>query len=313
MIEELIRKTADDDEDAAEELTAIAAADPQRLVPHHHLMLDLDVLWPATLYRGAGADVVSRVVERVDGGQIPVQLNNLLLVLAHTGHPLAEQAMRRWEIAPPVGSDALHLGPLRYAEQAGWTVGPDGSRRSLCGDVAYEWHLRPSTPAADGGTCPWCTSPLWTAADLPDAGDALAHTGWPGRLVVRTCHFCACYTTLYSAVAPDGGSTWWTGNTRPDYIGRDAGPEDPPALLPVMGPQRQSPFQASAWNDGGSTLGGHPEWIQDADHPACPSCGEPMDYIGMLYGGDFDEFGEGAYYLHLHAPCGFAAVNYQQS
>ncbi|MFE9657850.1 hypothetical protein [Micromonospora sp. NPDC006431] len=29
--------------------------------------------------------------------------------------------------------------------------------------------------------------------------------------------------------------------------------------------------------------------------------------------GDLDEFGEGAYYLHLHQPCGFAAVNYQQS
>ena len=28
---------------------------------------------------------------------------------------------------------------------------------------------------------------------------------------------------------------------------------------------------------------------------------------------DLYDIGDGAYYLHLHQPCGFAAVNYQQS
>lgn len=315
-VEELVEATSGDT-DAVEQLAGIANADPGRLTPHLDRLLDLDVLWPPTLYRAAGTDLVRRVVARVDGGETPGDLNGLLLILAHSGHPLAEAAMRRWDTRPPAGADGLHVGPLAYAPEGGWTASPDGSRRQLCGDAAYEWLLRDAARSVDAPACPWCASPLWIAADVDTAeaavGAALAHTGWSGRLVLRTCHFCACYTTLYSQVTPEGGSTWWAGNTRPSYLGDAGEPEQPPTLTPVTGPARPGPFQASAWDSGGSTLGGRPEWIQDAEHPDCPGCGQVMDYVGLLGGRDLDEFGEGAYYLHLHRPCAFAAVNYQQS
>ncbi|WP_030334693.1 hypothetical protein [Micromonospora parva] len=64
---------------------------------------------------------------------------------------------------------------------------------------------------------------------------------------------------------------------------------------------------------GASTLSGWPDWIQDAEHADCPGCGQPMDYVGLIGGAELDDYGEGAYYLHLRQPCGFAAVNYQQS
>ncbi|MEU5725876.1 hypothetical protein [Micromonospora sp. NPDC047738] len=317
MIEDLIRRTAAEEDDAIEELCAIADTDPRRLTPHHGLLLDLDVLWPGKLYRAAGADVVRRVIDQIDGGRTPDRLNHLLLVLAHSAHPLAESAMRRWSTQPPPGVDKLHVGPLRYAQEGGWVVGPDGNRRDLCGETAYRWVMRETSRRVERSHCPWCASPLWTAADLdtadPATGAAMAHTGWSGRLVIETCHFCACYTTLYSRVTPAGAAAWWAGNTRPSYLPDAAEPEDPPALLPVPGPALPSPYQASAWNRGGSTLGGRPDWIQDAEHADCPGCGQPMDYVGLIGGADLDEFGEGAYYLHLHQPCGFAAVNYQQS
>ncbi|MEV4489969.1 hypothetical protein AB0K04_07630 [Micromonospora coxensis] len=318
MIEELIRKAAAGDDDAIDELSAIADTDPRRLTPHQGLLLDLDVLWPATVYRAADADVVGRIIERIDGGRTPDRLNHLLLALAHSAHPLADEAMRRWSVQSPAGADRLHVGALSYALQGGWTVDPDGTRRDLCGDTAYRWVMREGTRPATGPTCPWCASPLWTAADLdtaePAVAAALAHTGWSGRLVVTTCHFCACYTTLYSQVTPAGAATWWDGNTRPGYLPEPAAePEEPPMLLPVPGPALPSPYQASAWNRGGSTLGGRPDWIQDAEHADCPGCGLPMDYVGLIGGADLDDYGEGAYYLHLHQPCGFAAVNYQQS
>ncbi|MCW3839072.1 hypothetical protein ONA70_03045 [Micromonospora yasonensis] len=147
-------------------------------------------------------------------------------------------------------------------------------------------------------------------AEDPRVAAALAHTGWQGRLRPTTCHLCSCYTTLYVQVTPDGGAVWSPQNTPPSWLPRST--EDPPTLLPAVGPRRATPYQASAWHEGGSTLGGHPQWIQDAEHVGCPACGEPMDYVGLVGGADLD-FGEGAYYLHLHAPCGLAAVNYQQS
>ncbi|MFG1649599.1 hypothetical protein ACGFIE_06705 [Micromonospora sp. NPDC049275] len=317
MIEELIRRAAVEDDDAIEELSAIADTDPRELTPYLGLLLDLEVLCPAKLYRAADADLVGRVIEQIDSGRTPDELNDLLLILAHSAHPSAESAMRRWSTQPPAGSDELHVDALGYAHEGGWAVGSDGRRRDLCGDTAYRWVMRETAPGADRPTCPWCASPLWVAADL-DTTDAaisaaLAHTGWSGRLVIETCHFCACFTTLYSHVTPAGGTTWWAGNTRPDYLPDDDEPEDPPALAPVLGQALASPYQVSAWDRGGSTLGGRPEWIQDAEHADCPDCGDPMDYVGLIGGADLDDYGEGAYYLHLHQPCGFAAVNYQQS
>ncbi|MEU8283849.1 hypothetical protein AB0C01_05875 [Micromonospora sp. NPDC048905] len=316
MIEELIEKAAVEDDDALEELSAIADADPGTLTPHLGDLLDRDVLWPATLYRTAEVDVVRRVIERIDGGTTPDDLNELLVILAHTAHPLAVSALRRWTTQPPAGAGELHVSALRYAEEGGWTVGPDGSCRDLCGGIAYQWVMRETPRRVDGPTCPWCASPLWTAAELdtaePAVGAALAHTGWSGRLVIETCYWCVGYATLYSQVTPAGTTKWWPGNTRPSYLGSTE-PEDLPTLVPVLGSARESPYQASAWGRGGSTLGGAPDWIQDAEHADCPGCRQPMDYVGLLGGADLDEYGEGAYYLHLHQPCGFAAVNYQQS
>ncbi|GIJ23999.1 hypothetical protein [Micromonospora lutea] len=316
MVEELIQKAAVEDDNAIEELCQIADTDPGRLTPHLGSLLDRDVLWPAKLYRSADADVVRRVIERIDGGRTPERLNHLLVILAHTAHPLAESALRRWSTQPPAGADELHINALSYAREGGWTVGPDGSRRDLCGSTAYQLVMRNATRRADSPICPWCASLLWAALEVdtaePAVGAALTHTGWSGRLLIETCHLCACYTTLYSQVTPAGAATWWTGNTRPSYLGSTT-PEDPPAVAPALGPARPSPYRASAWDRGGSTLGGWPDWIQDAEHADCPGCGQLMDYVGLIGGADFDDYGEGAYYLHLRQPCGFAAVNYQQS
>jgi hypothetical protein len=80
----------------------------------------------------------------------------------------------------------------------------------------------------------------------------------------------------------------------------------------TVGDRRPSPYAASAWDEGGSTLGGYPDWIQYAAYPACLSCGDTMSYVGLLGGADVSD-GEGAYYLFVHTPCRIGAVSYQQS
>lgn len=39
-----------------------------------------------------------------------------------------------------------------------------------------------------------------------------------------------------------------------------------------------------------------PTWIQDAEYPKCPKCGEEMIFVGQVSREDLEEYGEGIYY-----------------
>ncbi|QFG21119.1 hypothetical protein [Actinomadura sp. WMMB 499] len=199
--------------------------------------------------------------------------------------------------------------------EGGWTL-ENGRARELCGRTAYS--LEPTAdrtvePPARG-RCPWCRAPLWTVLDI-DTGDrrvaeALAHTGWSGRLRIVTCQGCYAYTTLYSTVSPDGVSGLSDHSSAPVRILDD---QSPPATL------RKAPgeFLTSARGPDMTTpsIGGHPEWIDDAEYPTCPICARTMDYIGLEQAQDPEgtPIAEGTTYLFLDATCGLAATIYQQT
>jgi hypothetical protein len=211
-----------------------------------------------------------------------------LLILSVTRSPIAVAAFRRWQEEPPASVAELPVDVLDYARRGGWALRPDGTTRDLCAPVAYQLRMVPTAPAGGGPVCPWCESPLWTVLDFdtsdPDVAQALAHTGWSGRLRITTCFLCSNYTTLFTDVTTDGGATWSSHNERPEYLRTST--EEPPAVLPEIGETRVTPYLASAWEEGGSTLGGFPDWIQDPAYPQCPACGETMDYVGLVGGAD---------------------------
>ena len=281
-------------------------------------MLAAGILSPPALYRAADDGVRRRLVELIDAGAGD-RLGAVLVALAHAGGPIAEDAFRRWSRTAPPDADGLRVPILDYTLEAGWALEPAGVHR-LFGSVAFALvsagERPPAVGSSAGGHCPWCHSPLWTALDV-DTSDsrvatALEHSSWSGRLRVETCHFCACYATLFVGVAADGSCRWSELTQRPNFLG-PAEVEEPPQAVLAVGDRREGPYEASAWYDGGSTLGGCPDWIQSAEYVRCPTCGELMDHVALVGGADLSEFGEGAYYVSLHARCGLAAVLYQQS
>ena len=310
MIENLVARAATDDWDAVQELEQLARTDPAVLRPHHRDLVDRGLLWPSVLFAAADDELVQHIIARIDAGD--ECLDRLLLILAEARGERAAAAFRRWQETPPPGMDSLHIDALAYAREGGWVLRPDGTEHLLYGPIAYQLHMREA--AGDREMCPWCQSPIWTIIDVdtadPEVARALAHTGWAGRLRITTCFLCSNYTTLFTDVTPDGGASWSARNERPDYLPTTA--EEPPRVLPTVGPERASPRLASAWDEGGSTLGGAPDWIQDAAYPTCPVCASTMDYLGLVGGADLG-WGEGADYIFVHAGCGVAAVAYQQS
>jgi hypothetical protein len=319
---QLTAANPDDDLDDIEQALADAARQrPEALTGHLGALAAVQVFWPPALYRAADDTTRAWLVDAIDAGDVD-NLNHALLALAHAGGTVAEDAFRRWASQPPPGADELYVPPDAYTMEGGWTLAPVRGIRPLCGVPAYA--LASVEGAADNVAslatrvdepCPWCGSPLWTVLDVDTADErvaaALAHAAWSGRLSVVACYFCACYAPLYCAIDADGHATWARGNQRPEYLG-NADPEEPDTVALSIGAQRLSPYLASAWSSGGSTLGGHPDWIQDAEYPTCLSCGQAMSYVGLLGGADLSD-GEGAYYLFVHTPCRVGAVSYQQS
>lgn len=322
MVEDLVRRvcaSSPPDGRALFRLVAAGRRNPAALTPYLGDLLDAGILSPSELYRGADTDVQRSLVDRVESGAPAEDLDLLLRAIAQTGGAIAESAFRRWRVQAPEHADGLGAPVAEYTTEGGWTLASDG-RRKLCSPRAYALLAsRPKDAPVSGGAaaanCPQCGNRLWSALAVdtedPRVDSALSHTGWRGRLRVVTCYRCACYGTVYCEVTPDGGVRWSPHTKAPDYV--DDGDWAMPSGWLGLGGPRSTPYLADAWAPGGSTLGGHPDWVQGADYPHCPVCGVPMAFLALLHGGDFEEWGEGAHYVFLDARCGLAAVNYQQS
>ena len=307
------------DDDAASGLAEEAKRDPQLLAPWWGKLLQAGVLYPPFIYLGADDSAQGELVDAIDRGFAGNRsdLNHALLALANAGGEKAEVAFRRWNDHPPPGAQDLNVPVVDYTIEAGWTLAPAAGRRYLCSQSAFSLDVKVASLGQEpNSTCPFCRSPLWVVFDLnlsdKRVHSALSHTGWIGRLRVLTCQFCACYGPLFSDVRSDGTSGWSEMSQRPAYLPASA-PANPAQPLFSVGAERPSPYMASAWDRGGSTLGGFPEWIDDAAYLKCARCGEMMDYVALVGGADIAELGEGAYYVSLHARCSLAGVSYQQS
>ncbi len=321
-VEELVSRVCaspNPDGRALYRLVKIGRRDPGALTPYLAELAEAGIFSPSELYRGADANVQRMLVERVEAGASREELDHLLRMIAQAGGPIAEAAFRRWRVQAPPGAHALRVPVGEYTTEGGWTLASEGRRR-LCSTRAFA--LVPAepkdTPVVGGAAatnCPQCGNRLWLALNVdtedPKVDAALAHTGWQGRLRVVTCYRCACYGHVFCEVTPDGAAQWSPHTRRPEYL--DDGDWAMPTGWLAIGEQRETPYLADAWDAGGSTLGGYPDWVQGADYPHCPSCDVPMAFLALIHGGDLDRWGEGAYYVFLDARCQLAAVTYQQS
>jgi hypothetical protein len=313
VLADLVARAVRHDEDAIEELAELAAEDAEPLAPYLFQLLDADVYTPQVIFRGADEEFQRELIAEIERGDSH-RPHVLLYILAWIRSPLAEAAFRRWAEHPPPDAEWLSGVLFLFTRTGGWEI-RDGRVKELCGADAYELLLDDDDREPSSEHCPWCDSPLWTVLDVDTAdaavAQALAHTGWQGRLRVVTCFLCSCHGTTYSDVAPDGTASWSPHNERPEFTGTE--PETPPALTFTVGERLPTPYMASAWEEDGSTLGGHPDWIQEPEYPGCPVCGQVMDYVGLVGGSDVGDLVEGANYLFLHTGCKLAAVVYQQS
>lgn len=300
---------------------------------------------PSWLYLGAPASTTSHLIDMFDQPVYAPQRNGLLLALAWIGDEMAQRQFRAWRENPPSWRSQLYIAPDEYTVDAGWELTPHNDRRELFYQSCYE--LVPVGGPDESGdsdkphsvangmpveaACGWCGRALVTLLDI-DLRDqrcafVLSETEAPlptgTRLRLAHCLWCSAYATLYTDVDLSGGVSWSAENEAMPRILEQVGLGEDDELLPsathrlTLGAKRRTPFEVVGRfmldETGISQLGGHPEWIQDARYPLCPSCRRHMPYIGQVAWEDLDELAEGSTYAFLCLPCGKAATIYQQT
>ncbi|MFF5081939.1 hypothetical protein ACFY36_33225 [Actinoplanes sp. NPDC000266] len=282
--------------------TEVAQVRPDLVAPFHLELVDGEVWWVADLYRAMTEETATALVRRVDDGD--EQAAALAHVLASGRTETAVAAVRRWAAAPPAWATGLARPIEHLGHVGGWELTTTGDLRLLTSDGTRALVPAPAAERRSSvsggalpGVCGWCGMALWRLLDVD-------------RILVATCVRCGSYATYFTEAGEFAPV-----NERPGFLGRDDDGWDLPDGAPlIVGENRPTPWAGTAWHAGGSTLGGSPDWIQDAEFPACPRCSRTMPYVGMVNGGDlWTDFGEGCFYLFHDPACGLSAAVYQQS
>jgi hypothetical protein len=197
------------------------------------------------------------------------------------------------------------LAGQQIPQIGGWELDDGGGIRHLTSPIAYAIGRGDGTGISGGAlkeSCDWCGMALWRVLDFEG-------------LVAGTCIRCGCYTTVFTDQDPDGAVRWADENSRPQFLGHDGGIWELPDDLQLhIDAARPTPYAGSAWDAGGSTFGGLPDWIQDPEYPTCPRCDKTMMYRAMITGADmWDGSAEGCLYVFADTDCRLSAVVYQQS
>lgn len=317
-----------DPSESLEILRCLACLRPGSLDGLHEALIDRGIFYPPVIWHGAGPEVAARIIGLIPGQAADrILLNHRLLALAWIGDGVVQEAFRQWRDNPPGWAATLHVPPHRHAEQAGWELTAEGTRRDLFRRRCHPL-VGPLDPTAAAGiagivadhegTCGWCGRAMTTLLDLDLASPALSFLGLDGRrLRIATCDMCSCYVPVFTHVDPDGRSTWHERGPEPNFLPRDVHlcPRMPQGRL-VFGGTARPWLEAANWLVPGvrfSQIGGHPTWIQDAEYPRCPGCGRTMPFVAQVSNEDLDEGSEGIYYTFACPGCGVAATGYQQS
>jgi hypothetical protein len=315
-------------------LTQLGASVPGALTTIQAVMVERKVFYPTFLYLGADDTVAKKLIELISTPVIEENYNHLLLCLGWIGNERVVQQYQAWRENPPAWRSELYIPPSDYSKEAGWELTAEGTRRDLYLPSAYEVIALGESEQGQGSVsaftilgaheehCDWCGHQLLTLLSIDLSDPRLAFLVLDGsRLRIAICPSCSYHAAVLTDIDTAGGSSWSDENgSRPstlNHVRDDEDMENWPQQSFVLGVQRRTPFEILGrfmLSMGGiSQIGGHPEWIDDATYPICPSCRRRMTFIAQLAWEDFDTYAEGATYAFVCLEDGKTATVYQQT
>ena len=284
-----------------------------------------EIYCPPELYFGAPKDVRDALVRKLASLQDNAKntLNDLLCALAWQGDEQTTQLFYELYQNPRPWRQKLYAGTEIYAQIGGWSFDRMGERKSLVFDKCLiAVHVRDGAEKngelansgvnlnADepvqigrptGQKCEFCGCEMLDMLRLKASEPRLAFLNLKHDAIFRCCPTCIGSVVYFCKRGADGEpelSYKGEGFTE-SYFSQ----EDMTRLCDMkfkLGGE-VSPFYG-CFGELDTTVGGYPQWVQDAAYLSCPSCGGTMKHLAQIPFGELVQ-GEGVIYVQICEKC----------
>ena len=283
-----------------------------------------EIYYPPELYFGAPKDVRDALVRKLASLQDNAKntLNDVLCALAWQGDEQTTQLFYELYQNPKPWRQKLYAGTEIYAQIGGWSFDEAGERKSLVfdkcltavrvkdGKCASQGANLNSNQNADepvrigrptGQKCEFCGCEMLDMLRLKADEPRLAFLNLKHDVIFRCCPTCVGSVMYFCKRGADGEielSYEGEGMEKSYFSQQD--------LARLSGMKFKlggevSPFYG-CFSELDVTVGGYPQWVQDAEYLSCPSCGGTMKHLAQIPFGELVQ-GEGVIYVQICEKC----------
>ena len=283
-----------------------------------------EIYYPSELYFGAPDDVKDALITKLNSLEDNSKnvLNHLLCALAWQGGEQTTQLFYELYKNPRPWRKKLYVGTEFYAKIGGWAFDETGERKSLVFDkcltavrvkdgkrASQGANLNSNQSVDDavqigeptGQKCEFCGCEMLDMLRLKATDPRLAFLNLKHDAIFRCCPTCVGSVRYFCKCGPDGeielsheGEGFDESYFSQEDFARLCG------MKFKLGGE-VSPFYG-CFSELDTTVGGYPQWVQDAEYLTCPSCGGTMKHLAQIPFGEMIQ-GEGVIYVQICEKC----------
>ena len=283
-----------------------------------------EIYYPPELYFGAPDDVKDALVAKLNSLEDNSKnvLNHLLCALAWQGGEQTAELFYELYKNPRPWRKKLYVGTEFYAKIGGWAFDETGERKSLVFDkcltavrvkddkrASQDANLNPNQNTDEpvqigestGQKCEFCGCEMLDMLRLKATEPQLAFLNLKHDAIFRCCPTCVGSVRYFCKRGADGEI-----ELSHDGEGFDENYFSQEDFARLCGMKFKlggevSPFYG-CFSELDVTVGGYPQWVQDAEYLLCPSCGGTMKHLAQIPFGEMIE-GEGVIYVQICEKC----------
>ena len=283
-----------------------------------------EIYYPSELYFGAPEDVKDALVAKLNSLEDNSKnvLNHLLCALAWQGGEQTAELFYELYKNPRPWRKKLYVGTEFYAKIGGWAFDETGKRKSLVfekcltavrvkdGEIeSQDANLNPNQNTDEpvqigeptGQKCEFCGCEMLDMLRLKAGEPRLAFLNLKHDAIFRCCPTCVGSVKYFCKRGADGEI-----ELSHDGEGFDESYFSQEDFRRLCGMKFKlggevSPFYG-CFSELDTTVGGYPQWVQDAEYLLCPSCGGTMKHLAQIPFGELVQ-GEGVIYVQICEKC----------